>query len=288
MMQTLQNLPERVAIRKSLRERCRLPLMLTVRPTGYFEVKPIFDYSMALILLVPGLPLMAVVMVLVWLTSPGPVIYRQRRVGQYGLTFWMLKIRTMTHNAEVSTGPIWARSEDPRVTAVGYWLRVFHLDELPQLFNVLRGEMSIVGPRPERPEFVEILSRKVPGYLNRLAVRPGITGLAQLNLPPDSDIISVHRKLVLDLEYIRTASMHSDLLMIFCTILRLGKIPVIELFGLKRNVNIPFELHESDLHAPRERCQRQFELASVVYCSDKYPHCCREELPQQNPSNLVP
>jgi hypothetical protein len=145
----------------------------------------------------------------------------------------------MRHDAEVRTGPAWTQSSDPRVTPVGHFLRKFHLDELPQLFNVIRGEMSLVGPRPERPEFVEVLSRQIPGYANRLAVLPGISGLAQLNLPPDSDLDSVRRKVILDVEYIQAANLWMDLRLILCTALRFSKLPVLGIFRLHRTVNLP-------------------------------------------------
>jgi lipopolysaccharide/colanic/teichoic acid biosynthesis glycosyltransferase len=114
----------------------------------------------------------------------------------------MYKIRTMRFDAETQTGPVWAIRSDPRATWLGRHLRASHLDELPQLWNVLRGEMSLVGPRPERPEFVRRLALDIPCYLDRLAVRPGITGLAQLNLPPDATAEDVRQKLALDLTYV--------------------------------------------------------------------------------------
>jgi hypothetical protein len=140
----------------------------------------------------------------------------------------------MKIDAEVRTGPAWTQPADPRITRVGYILRKFHLDELPQLFNVLKGDMSLVGPRPERPEFVGFLERQLPAYANRLAVRPGITGLAQLNLPPDSDVDSVQRKVILDIEYIQSASLWLDVRLIVCTALRFLKLPILGLFGLAR------------------------------------------------------
>jgi hypothetical protein len=158
----------------------------------------------------------------------------------------------MKQNAENKTGPAWTQSADPRVTPLGHFLRKFHLDELPQLFNVLRGEMSLVGPRPERPEFVEILSRQSPEYSNRLVVKPGITGLAQLNLPPDSDLDSVRRKVVLDIEYIQTAGIWLDMKLIFCTALRFTKLPVLGFWGLLRTVNLPTQKTENPLAAPAE------------------------------------
>jgi lipopolysaccharide/colanic/teichoic acid biosynthesis glycosyltransferase len=183
---------------------------LPVAPSSYFRWKRGLDCFLAILLLFPVLPLIGLLVGLVRLTSRGPGIYRQVRVGQHGRTFTIYKIRSMTVNAEAGTGAVWAQHNDPRVTLLGGILRKFHLDELPQLFNVLKGDMSLVGPRPERPEFVRLLAEKIPEYADRLAVRPGITGLAQLNLPPDSDLDSVRRKLYLDLEYVRHAGWFLD------------------------------------------------------------------------------
>lgn len=207
-------------------------------PAGCFQWKERTDPILAAILLIPGLPLIGVLVALIRLTSKGPGIFRQRRVGKHGRPFMMYKLRTMTHNAEAGTGPVWAQSGDPRITGLGRVLRNLHLDELPQLFNVLKGEMALIGPRPERPEFVEILAELVPGYVERLAVRPGVTGLAQINLPPDTDLLSVWRKLQLDLEYIETASFFLDLRMFLCTCVRLLSLPgrvVMWFFDVERN-----------------------------------------------------
>ena len=164
-------------------------------------------------------------MLLVRATSKGPGIYQQMRVGKDGRRFMMYKIRTMRVDAEAASGPVWTQPHDPRVTYLGEILRKLHLDELPQIFNVLRGEMSFVGPRPERPEFVRVLSETVPRYRDRLAVRPGITGLAQINLPPDSDLMSVRRKLALDLDYIERGNLWLDARLFLCTALRVIKVP---------------------------------------------------------------
>ncbi|MEX2119542.1 MAG: sugar transferase [Pirellulales bacterium] len=177
--------------------------------------------AMALVLLIPGLPMMLLTVFIVRLTSPGPGIYRQMRVGLGGRHFVMYKIRTMGQDAEARTGPVWATLHDPRVTKVGRIVRRLHLDELPQLFNVIRGDMALVGPRPERPEFTQRLGREIPGYLGRLALRPGITGLAQINLPADTDLDSVRRKLVLDLEYIAQSGPWLDARILLCTSLRM-------------------------------------------------------------------
>jgi lipopolysaccharide/colanic/teichoic acid biosynthesis glycosyltransferase len=220
---------------------CLTPELTSKPPSRYLPNKYLLDYFLAVILLVPGLPLMAICIILVRLTSRGPGIYTQCRVGRKGRIFCMYKIRSMKHNAEDRTGPAWTQTADPRVTLLGRFLRKFHLDELPQLFNVLQGEMSLVGPRPERPEFVEILSRRIPDYTKRLDVKPGITGLAQLNLPPDSDLDSVRRKVILDVEYIESANGWLDLQLIFCTALRFSKLPVLGLLGLQRSVKLSAE-----------------------------------------------
>lgn len=187
----------------------------------YVRRKGVVDGVLAALLLVPGLPIIGLLVLVVQLTSRGPGLFCQERVGKDGRTFTMYKLRTMRRDAEAATGAVWAQENDPRVTLVGRVLRKLHLDELPQLFNVLNGDMSLIGPRPERPELVPELARDIPGYLNRLAVRPGITGLARINLEPDVDLNDVRRKLVLDLEYIRSASGFLDLRIFLCTVLHL-------------------------------------------------------------------
>ena len=209
-----------------------------VAPSPYFLWKSRLDRVLALLLLIPGLPLIGLLMLLVKLTSRGPGIYRQVRVGKNARQFNMYKIRTMRVDAESTTGPVWTQRRDPRVTVLGRVFRKLHLDEFPQLINVLRGQMSLVGPRPERPEFVCVLAKSVPGYVNRLSVLPGITGLAQINLPPDSDLESVRRKLALDLEYIERADAGLDVRMLLCTLVRVVGIPgelAMRLFGLRRD-----------------------------------------------------
>jgi lipopolysaccharide/colanic/teichoic acid biosynthesis glycosyltransferase len=207
-------------------------------PPRYLWRKAAADRILAALLLTPCLPVILVLVMLVRLTTPGPGIYPQIRVGRKGRHFTLYKIRTMVHNAENGSGPVWTKAADPRITRLGRVLRKLHLDEFPQLFNVLKGEMSLVGPRPERPEFIHVLTRRLPDYARRLAVPPGITGLAQLNLPPDSDLDSVRRKLVLDLEYIDRASAWMDVRLALCTAARIFKLPVIHLLGLHRNVSI--------------------------------------------------
>jgi lipopolysaccharide/colanic/teichoic acid biosynthesis glycosyltransferase len=191
----------------------------------YASCKAAGDFVAAILLIVLTAPLMVLSMILVKLTSRGPVIYSQTRLGRGGRPFTIYKIRTMLHNSEARTGPRWSTADDPRITPVGQFLRRAHLDELPQLWNVLRGEMSLVGPRPERPEFVTQLERAIPRYRERLAMRPGVTGLAQVHLPPDTDLNSVRRKLVCDLFYIAQLSFRLDLRILVCTALGLLGIP---------------------------------------------------------------
>lgn len=195
--------------------------LYAVTPAPYFAWHLLPQRVLALLLLVPGLPLMLFLMLIVRLTSRGPGIYRQTRVGLEGRQFQLFKLRSMRSDAEARTGAVWAQlTGDPRVTRFGRFLRATHLDELPQLFNVIKGEMALVGPRPERPEFTHKLALDIPGYMERHSVRPGITGLAQINLPPDTDLDSVRRKLVFDLEYIRNASLLVDLRICLVTSLR--------------------------------------------------------------------
>jgi lipopolysaccharide/colanic/teichoic acid biosynthesis glycosyltransferase len=183
----------------------------------YTGLKVVTDFALATLLTIPGLPIVLLSALLVKLTSRGPAFYTQTRVGKNGKLFTILKLRSMVHNCESLTGPRWSMPGDPRITPVGWFLRKSHLDELPQLLNVLRGEMSLVGPRPERPEFVPQLERALPAYRQRLNVRPGVTGLAQVQLPPDTDVESVRRKLAHDLYYIRHLSPWLDAKLMLCT-----------------------------------------------------------------------
>ena len=190
-------------------------------------------------------PVLLVLVAIVRATSPGPAVYRQTRVGRHGRTFTMYKFRSMRQDAEAGTGAVWAQSGDPRVTPVGRVMRRLHLDEIPQLVNVLKGDMALIGPRPERPEFTHVLALKLPGYMQRHRVRPGITGLAQLNLPPDSDLESVRRKLVLDLDYIDRSGLGIDLRIACATIMRMLYIRqsvYVRLTGLKPHSEVLYEL----------------------------------------------
>jgi len=173
-------------------------------------LKRIVDFLAACVGLVVVAPVMALIALAVKLDSRGPVLYAQQRVGRFGDLFTMYKFRTMRVDAEAS-GPVWAGGdEDPRVTRLGKLLRRSHLDELPQLFNVLTGDMSLVGPRPERLCFVEELGREVPRYDERLLIKPGMTGLAQVHYRYDQTIADVKRKLRFDLLYTKRMCLMLD------------------------------------------------------------------------------
>ena len=188
-----------------------IPLIEVIREPatgGASAAKRLFDVVLALVLLVAALPVMLLVALAIRLTSRGPVLYTQSRVGKDGRPFTMVKFRTMHVAAERTTGPVLAAENDPRVTWLGRSLRAARLDELPQLWNVLVGDMSFVGPRPERPEFVGRYEREIQGYAERLKVRPGLTGYAQVNGEYHT---SAPTKLKYDLAYIYNRSLWLDL-----------------------------------------------------------------------------
>jgi exopolysaccharide biosynthesis polyprenyl glycosylphosphotransferase len=168
--------------------------------------------------LILSLPVLPFVILAIKLTSPGPILYRQRRVGRDGVAFNCYKFRTMRADAEADVGPTWASDDDPRITSGGRFLRLSRLDEIPQLWNVLRGDMSLVGPRPERPEFVDALRREVPHYNLRHTIRPGITGWAQIRYKYGSSVEDAREKLCYDLFYIKNMSLGLDLLVFLQTI----------------------------------------------------------------------
>ena len=188
------------------------------RCARYFLVKSVVDRVVTAALTIVALPLMVCIGVAIAVSDGWPVLYRQTRVGRHGRVFRLWKFRTMCRHAERETGAVWSTDGDPRVTALGRWLRCSHLDELPQFFNVLRGDMNLVGPRPERPEFVRELVVELPRYAQRLDVRPGITGLAQLRFGYDQSLADVKRKSVLDARYVRTASLRLDARILLFTI----------------------------------------------------------------------
>ena len=189
------------------------------RLTGVnLQFKRVFDTVAAVLLMIPGAPLMALIAIAIKLDSRGPVLYTQERVGQHGRVFGMHKFRSMVVDAEGQSGPVFAERDDPRATNAGRFLRRTGLDELPQLFNVLKGNMSLVGPRPERPNFVSQFEREIPGYDQRHAVLPGITGWAQLNdLRQDTPI---EQRTIYDSYYVESWSLAFDLKILLATFIR--------------------------------------------------------------------
>ena len=186
--------------------------------TGFQLVRRLLSILASALLLVLVLPVIPFVLLAIKLDSPGKVLYRQQRVGRGGTKFHCYKFRTMRQDAEADTGPTWADNNDPRITRIGRILRISRLDEIPQLWCVLKGDMAFVGPRPERPEFVEWLSQQVPFYSVRHAVRPGITGWAQVRYKYGNTLEDAREKLQYDLFYIKNASIGLDLLIMFQTI----------------------------------------------------------------------
>lgn len=184
---------------------------------SYAGLKRSLDLLISVVLLPPIVLVILVCMAVVKLTSRGPAIYTQTRVGLNGKPFTFYKIRSMRHDCERESGPKWSTTGDDRVTPFGRFLRKSHIDELPQIWNVLKGDMSLVGPRPERPSFVTQLEQAFPDYRRRLEVRPGVTGLAQVQLPPDVDLESVRQKLMLDIHYVENASLWLDIRLVLIT-----------------------------------------------------------------------
>lgn len=180
--------------------------------------KRLFDIIASSILLALTGPIILLAALLVKLDSKGPAFYRQQRVGLYGQEFWIIKLRTMRLDAEVNGKAVWAEKDDPRITRLGYWLRKLRIDELPQTWTVLKGEMSFVGPRPERPEFVSDLENQLPYYAERHMVKPGITGWAQINFPYGASLEDSRQKLEYDLYYAKNYTPFLDLLIILQTL----------------------------------------------------------------------
>jgi lipopolysaccharide/colanic/teichoic acid biosynthesis glycosyltransferase len=183
--------------------------------------KDLVDRFVALVGLILSAPFIAFLVGIVRLTSRGPGLYSQTRLGLDGKPFCLYKIRTLHHGCDRAQGPVWTRTNDHRASRLGHLLRATHLDELPQLVNVLKGEMSLVGPRPMRPEITDAVAQRVPGFRRRLCVKPGITGLAQLYQSTDWGIADVRRKLRYDLFYAQHASMCFDLKIAMATVFRL-------------------------------------------------------------------
>jgi exopolysaccharide biosynthesis polyprenyl glycosylphosphotransferase len=181
-------------------------------------LKRLSDITVGLALLLLTLPLMVITILAIKADSTGSVFYRQERVGQFDKPFTLLKFRSMTADAEAGGDPVWAQRNDPRVTRVGRFIRATRIDELPQLVNVLAGEMSLVGPRPERPHFVEQLSRAIPFYSQRSYVKPGVTGWAQINFPYGASVEDAREKLAYDLYYVKNRSLLLDVAVLISTV----------------------------------------------------------------------
>ncbi len=180
-------------------------------------LKRTFDLSIAFLGILICIPIWLIVGILIKIDSSGPIFYFQSRSGRMEKIFKIIKFRSMILNAESKTGPIWSSSKDARITRIGKILRRLHIDETPQLINILKGDMSVVGPRPERPFFVKKLKKTYPFYSRRLKIRPGVTGWAQINQPFDTNIKDVHQKLKYDFYYIENLNFKLDCHIIFRT-----------------------------------------------------------------------
>ena len=177
----------------------------------YDKTKQILDVILAGILLIATLPFWLFIALAIKIGDGGPVLYRQERIGKDGKPFFLFKFRSMKVGAEEKTGPVWAKEEDPRVTGIGKWLRRLHLDELPQMINVFKQEISLVGPRPERPEFVEKLEKEIPHYHIRHLIKPGFSGWAQIKFRYGRSVMDSQEKFQYDLYYLKNRSLILDL-----------------------------------------------------------------------------
>jgi len=186
-------------------------------------MKQILDVIISLFSLILLMPISVVLCLLIKSTSPGSIFYKQIRVGRNGIHYQMYKFRSMYENSEHMTGPVWATKEDKRITSVGRIMRKFHLDEIPQFINVLSGHMSIIGPRPERPEIIKSLIKDIPSYLNRTKIKPGMTGWAQIRGSYDNNLEDVNIKLKNDFYYMEHSSFLFDIKILLLTLLKVMK-----------------------------------------------------------------
>jgi sugar transferase (PEP-CTERM system associated) len=186
------------------------------RMLPYSKIRRLLDVALSVLGLLLSLPLMVLAVIAIKLDSRGPILYRQKRVGQRNQIFTIMKFRSMRVDAEPD-GPVWAGEDDPRITRVGRIIRKLRIDELPQFVNIIRGEMTFVGPRPERPEFVEMLEQKIPYYSQRHLVKPGLTGWAQIRYPYCASVEDAVQKLQYDLYYIKNQSLMLDVVTLFET-----------------------------------------------------------------------
>jgi exopolysaccharide biosynthesis polyprenyl glycosylphosphotransferase len=195
-----------------------IDIMPELMPEWEKKLKRLMDVITSFFILIITLPVIIITAIAIKFESRGPVFFKQERSGMNGTTFRIIKFRSMYEDAEKHTGPVWSSKDDPRVTKIGKIIRRVRIDELPQMVNVLKGTMSIVGPRPERPFFVEKLSQEIPYYKRRLKVRPGITGWAQVKHKYDESVEDVKIKLRYDLFYIENMSLRMDFKIIMRTI----------------------------------------------------------------------
>ncbi|QYU67753.1 exopolysaccharide biosynthesis polyprenyl glycosylphosphotransferase [Leptolyngbya sp. 15MV] len=230
-VEALESAGVRVMAEADLRERELARVDIEALPAGWlagaravregmFEraMRRVLDVVCCVGLVAVTLPVIIVAAVAIRIDSPGPIFYRQARVGRGNRVFQCYKFRSMRTDAEVAGQAVWASKDDKRVTRVGRWLRLTRIDEIPQVINVLRGDMHFVGPRPERPEFVEKLGLQIAHYHDRAAVKPGITGWAQVNYPYGASIEDARMKLSYDLYYVRRRSLFLDLLILVSTV----------------------------------------------------------------------
>jgi exopolysaccharide biosynthesis polyprenyl glycosylphosphotransferase len=195
-----------------------IDIMPQLMPEWEKKLKRVIDIIVSLIILIITFPLMIPTAIAIKFESKGPVFFKQTRCGMNDIVFKIIKFRSMYQDAEKLTGPVWSQKDDPRITKIGKFIRKVRIDEVPQMFNVLKGEMSLVGPRPERPYFVEMLSKEIKYYKRRLKVRPGITGWAQVKHKYDETVEDVKIKLRYDLFYIENMSLRMDFKILFRTI----------------------------------------------------------------------
>jgi lipopolysaccharide/colanic/teichoic acid biosynthesis glycosyltransferase len=252
-----------------------VPMQLPSREYALAEwARAAAEFTIVLIMGAVALPITLIAALLVKLTSSGPAFYWQVRTGIFGQPFKICKLRTMYHNCEAKSGVVWCSKNDNRVTWIGRILRGTHLDELPQIWNILRGDMALVGPRPERPEFVGQLDKLIPSYSGRLAVKPGVTGLAQIQLPADSNLESVRNKLALDLLYIQKRGFWLDLRLMlgtglylagftYATVRRLMRLPSASTIPAVAVVDAAQDISRSDFPSG--------EYAPVSYAEQKVP-----------------
>ena len=184
----------------------------------YVMIKRLFDIILSFIVRIINIPPMLILGIVIKLTSPGPIFYIQTRIGKDGKLFKIIKFRTMHVNAEGNTGPVWAKPVDHRVTKLGRYMRKLYIDEIPQFINILKGDMSFIGPRPERPFFVDTFKKQIQDYTCRLLVKPGLTGLAQVQHKYDESMDDVQKKLKYDIFYIKKMCLILDFKILLWTV----------------------------------------------------------------------